>query len=530
MVSTARGGFVVACLTSLVGIGPATAIGTVGVELQVNTYTTEHQGYPAVAMSADGDFVVVWESADQDGSDYGVFAQLFASSGAPLGGEFQVNTYTYGAQRYPAVASEPDGDFVVVWQSLGQDGYNETVIGQRFASSGARVAGEFQINTYTFHSQYAPNIAMNATAAFVVVWTSSGGQDGDYRGIFAQRFSGGVPVGVEFQIDAYTEGSPRFQVVAIDSDGDFVVAWEDLHRDGSENGVFARRFSSAGTPVGDDFQVNTTAYGNQGEPAVGMASSGAFVVVWEAQNDQDGDGRAVIAQRFTSSGDLAGGEFQINTYTPGVQTQPSLAMRADGEFLVTWVSLGEQDGNGNGVFAQRFASSGTPLGIELQVNSYTTGDQSYPTAALAADGDFVITWESSDQDGESGGVFAQLFGAVTAPLDVDGDGETEALTDGLLVLRRLFGFTGATLVTGAVDLANCTRCDATAIETHLASIASLLDIDLDGTAEPLTDGLLALRWLFGFGGTTLVTGAVDTMNCMRCSPDQIGTYIEGLAD
>ena len=69
------------------------------------------------------------------------------------------------------------------------------------------------------------------------------------------------------------------------------------------------------------------------------------------------------------------------------------------------------------------------------------------TTPAAAPGDFV-------------GVRLRLaaFG-----IDIDGDGESQPLTDGLLVLRRLFGFSGATLVNGAVDLLNCTRCDAPAI-------------------------------------------------------------------
>ena len=49
---------------------------------------------PSVASDAAGNFVVVWDSADQDGSDVGVFGQRYASSGAPLGPEFRVNTYT----------------------------------------------------------------------------------------------------------------------------------------------------------------------------------------------------------------------------------------------------------------------------------------------------------------------------------------------------------------------------------------------------------------------------------------------------
>ncbi len=55
-----------------------------------------------------------------------------------------------------------------------------------------------------------------------------------------------------------------------------------------------------------------------------------------------------------------------------------------------------------------------------------------------------------------------------------------------------------------------------------------LDIDDDGFTEPLTDGILNLRWLFGFRGATLIAGAVDTQNCMRCTAEDIEDYIAGL--
>ena len=67
--------------------------------------------------------------------------------------------------------------------------------------------------------------------------------------------------------------------------------------------------------------------------------------------------------------------------------------------------------------------------------------------SLDADGDFVVAWESFGQDGSDRGIFAQRF-KIPAVLDIDGNGATAALTDGLLVLRYLFGFTGATLTAG----------------------------------------------------------------------------------
>src|SRR3989442_1175714 len=96
-------------------------------EFQVNSYTTGSQDTPAVAAGTAGNFVVVWQSGNyygggQDGSALGIFGRRFDSSGAPLGTEFQANTYTTGNQFFPAVASDADGNFVVVWQSGGYSG------------------------------------------------------------------------------------------------------------------------------------------------------------------------------------------------------------------------------------------------------------------------------------------------------------------------------------------------------------------------------------------------------------------------
>src|SRR5207253_2316168 len=96
--------------------------------------TTGNQGRPAVAMDAVGDFVIAWNSyGGQDGSNFGVYAQRYSTSGAPLAGEFRVNTYTTGYQGLAAVAVDGDGDFVVTWTSSGQDGDSYGVYAQRYA-------------------------------------------------------------------------------------------------------------------------------------------------------------------------------------------------------------------------------------------------------------------------------------------------------------------------------------------------------------------------------------------------------------
>jgi hypothetical protein len=112
------------------------------------------------------------------------------------------------------------------------------------------------------------------------------------------------------------------------------------------------------------------------------------------------------------------------------------------------------------------------------------------------------------------------------PLDADGNQSITALEDGLLTLRFLFGFEGSQLTSGVVG-AGCTRCDAVSIQSYLAWLGDLLDIDDDGERDPLTDGLLVARHLFGFSGSLLISGAVDD-DCKRCSANAIESYLGDL--
>jgi hypothetical protein len=119
----------------------------------------------------------------------------------------------------------------------------------------------------------------------------------------------------------------------------------------------------------------------------------------------------VFGQRYASSGTPLGSEFQINTYTTGYQISPAVASDAAGNFVVAWQSR-FQDGSAYGVFGQRYASSGAPLGPEFRVNTYTTLEQAHPSVAADASGNFVVAWESYQQDGSSWNVFGQRYGQI----------------------------------------------------------------------------------------------------------------------
>jgi hypothetical protein len=385
----------------------------VGPEFRVNGYTTSYQILPSVAADPFGNFVVVWGSW-QDGSATGVFGQRYAGSGIPLGPEFRVNTFTAGFQTNPSVAADASGNFVVVWESNGQDGSNYGVFGQRYASSGVPLGPEFRVNTYTTNNQRNPSVAADPVGNFVMVW-SSYTQDGVQDGVFGQRYaSSGTPLGPEFRVNTWIFGNQTRPAVAADPSGRFVVVWDGPSPVlGGSDFIFGQRYASTGVPLGPEFRVSTYApyysYNRKRLGSVATDSSGNFMVVWASDN-QDGSSWAVYGQRFASAGFPLGSEFRVNTHTASEQSHPSMAADSAGNFVVAWEDSG-QDGFSFGVFGQRYASSGAPVGPEFRVNTYTTGQQRNASVAADPSGNFVVVWQSQE-DGDSYGIFGQRYNMI----------------------------------------------------------------------------------------------------------------------
>lgn len=111
-------------------------------------------------------------------------------------------------------------------------------------------------------------------------------------------------------------------------------------------------------------------------------------------------------------------------------------------------------------------------------------------------------------------------------LDIDGDGKTDALTDGLLVLRYMFGLSGETLTVGVVGN-DAERLDSDQIVTYLQTNNDQLDIDGDGQIDALTDGLLTLRYLFGLEGDPLINRVIAG-GAIRDNPIQIQAHLKTL--
>jgi hypothetical protein len=380
----------------------------VGPQFRVNTYTTGVQRAPSAALRPV-DFVVTWQSLGQDGSGYGVFAQRATEGGSLAGSEFRVNSYTSLDQSSPRVASALGGNFVVVWQSEGQDGDQGGIFGQRYTNSGSPIGAEFRINTYTSSGQALPALAvrpMIANGDFVVVWTSAG-QDGSGDGVFGQRYSGasGAPLGPEFQVNTYTTGPQRSASVVVDPNGGFLVVWEGLASAEDGFGIFGQRYASTGAPLGGEFRVNSYTTGHQRYPSVGGTNNGEFLVAWQSDG-QDGSGLGIYAQRYSNAGVPLAGEFRVSTYTTNDQSSPEVWTGGWFAFVVTWQS--DHAGPGADVFFEHFLG-GTPVDGERRANTYTTGSQMEPSVAYQWGNRGIVAWTSNEDPDGSPGVYAQGY-------------------------------------------------------------------------------------------------------------------------
>jgi hypothetical protein len=383
---------------------------TAGPEFRVNSYTTGAQNGASATPRSDGSWMVAWETVGEDGSSSAVWGKHYDRFGAVHGPDFQCNTYTTGLQGGPDITT---GQYsgVVVWHSKGQDGSLGGIYGQRLNATHGMLGAEFRVNTHTTNYQYAPSVSMSPAGHFVVAWQSDG-QDGSYYAVIARRYDNtGTPLTPEIRVNTYTTGPQLNVSVAAAASGDFVVVWQaGNNQDGGRDGVFGKRFNAAGVPQGAEFRVNTYTLDHQQYPAAAMADDGSFVVAWESLN-QEGAGRGIYAQRYSPAGTPIGGEVHINAFTTNEQTSPDVAIDALGNFVVAWESF-TQDGDQGGIFARRFDSAGNPRGNAFRVNTTTVNDQFEPTIGIDRVGNFMVIWTSTGQDGGDEGVFGQRYGGL----------------------------------------------------------------------------------------------------------------------
>ncbi|MBT7759690.1 MAG: tandem-95 repeat protein [Rhodospirillaceae bacterium] len=303
-----------------------------------------------------------------------------------------------------------------------------TVPGDDDSGNGGEWRDEQLVNTNTSLQQIHSEVATLNDGGHVVVWMSNspvGPNEGEfgtsynYYRVFGQRYDAdGNSLGGEFQVNTYTTDDQAYPSVAALADGGFAVSWSSTYQDGSDYGIFGQRYDSSGDAAGGEFQINThTSQGQYVSTMSGLADGG-FVVIWNSDG-QDSSSYGIFGQRYDANGNPTGSEFRANTYTSGIQFNESyvtenVAGLADGGFVVIWHDENGRDSSGYAMFGQRFDANGDADGAEFQINTYSNDDQRRGSVDALKDGGFVVSWTSAGQDGSGLGIFAQRY-------DADGD-------------------------------------------------------------------------------------------------------------
>ena len=240
-----------------------------------------------------------------------------------------------------------------------------------------------------------------------------------------------------FAIDGVSSGLPggaRVRVELEDQDGNIVVGQAGVNPAGdwSLPGFEdpSRNYLKTG--------VNSTTAHEQEKPVVIALNDGGWLAVWQSRM-QDSDGYGIYFQRYNSQGravdangvnfsSAGSGETLVNTTTSDDQESPQAGALPYGGWVIVWAS-DAQDGDGGGIYFQRFNESGEAVNAdggaltmpgsgEILVNSTTAGGQSRPVIAVMPDGAWLIAWEAPDLDQE--GVYLQRFNAQGVKVDADG--------------------------------------------------------------------------------------------------------------
>jgi len=192
--------------------------------------------YPDVAVAPNGRFVVVWL---EDRLVNRILARLYEADGRAATAPFQVNTVPFRSVTRPVVAMDERGRFVVAWDGHPDSAAEDDIYMRLYDDKGRALTDPVIVNRVRAGAQQYPAVWMNSQGQFVVAWQSASGAGGNGRDIHAQRFNEyGKPVGPELQPHNFVRYDQRYPSVALSSTGIFMIVWQSDRQDGSGEGVF----------------------------------------------------------------------------------------------------------------------------------------------------------------------------------------------------------------------------------------------------------------------------------------------------
>lgn len=274
---------------------------------------------------------------------------------------------------------------------------------------------EFVVNVYSEGDQMNPVVVAMPGGLFLVVWESGclhdcQGQDGSELGVYARRFEpNGLPLGGEFRVNDQVDYNQADPHAVILPDGRFAIVWateSEITTDAWD--VRLKIYGSEGVELTGEIAVNTETVGTQWRPRVGISSDGVAQVIWQHEG---GQGYGIMGRRFDSYGEPLGASALVPGSDGGVE--PALAGVPDGRAVVVWSGGG---GGGYGILAQRFAE-GELVGENIQVSESAPAGYPMPSVAMGPGGEFVVAWSGSGEGGQDEyDIKARAFSGDASPI------------------------------------------------------------------------------------------------------------------
>ncbi len=344
----------------------------------------------ATAMDANGNYVVVYSALNQDGDGWGVYAQLYDSTGVAQGGEILVNQTTTDDQRWASVGMSDTGEFVVTWTSSNQDGTASSIYARQFNADGTAAGDEFRVNTENTGMQTNASIDVDAAGNFIIVWQGNGPADSD--GVFFRRFNADGTAIDSNDVIAHNPTSGTTSefdpVVAWQSNGKFVIAWEQ-----NNDNIYFQRFDSDGSMLGGKTQIDIGLSTSSGL-SIDANASGTFVVAYKEENIFS----AIYVRAYNEDGSDAftNGDWSNKWARLGGNNalNPSVAIDDSGEILVVYQT---SDSNGD-IHLQRINADGSEPGPPETVIA-DAGHQNMPAIAIQDVNSYTIAWNDAVSSG-----------------------------------------------------------------------------------------------------------------------------------
>jgi hypothetical protein len=399
------------------------------------------RSHPTVAADPRGRYFLIL--FDVEGG--GIEGRRYAPSGTPLDDFFTVTA----TGDLPDAAIDGAGRAIVVWQHFVNP--SNVIAGRRFDANATPIGSELQISSTTALAHLNPRVSATLDGRFVVAWNRQESSFGSPNAVARVFKANAVPLGTEFPVGTSATRDQWNPDVAIDETGAFEVVWQTFGPTGESTDIVGQRFTAAGRRQGGIFRVSTFRGVQQDEPAIATEPNGPFVAVWQSV-EQDGSGFGIFGRRFRNSSptiDFGGnGDSDVAVFRPAEgRWLADFDFRPGGELNILYGRSGDvavpkdYDGDGLTDLAVFRPASGTWFvdvnhngGTDLKVLFGRSGDVPVPGDY---DGDGradLAVWEPSsgtwsvdfDRDGVADlTAVLGVNGDVPVPADYDGDGRTD---------------------------------------------------------------------------------------------------------